>query len=260
MHRSTLFRWKNAKPDWTIFQIQAVIKQLFIESDETYGSRRLSGALQQIGWEIGRRKTRKLMTDLQLKPHYPKVKYVRKPVASFAENWLNQVFDVLEKDTVWAGDITYIYTAEGWLYLAVVIDLFSRKIVGWHCSDEIDTSLCEQALRLAIHRRKPPRGLLFHSDRGSQYSSRAFRKCLADFGIEQSQSRAGKCTDNAVTERFFRSLKTEKLYRENYTTKAEALVGVAEYIEDFYNPKRLHSSLGNLSPMMYEEQQMRLGY
>lgn len=155
-------------------------------------------------------------------------------------------------NALWAGDITYIPTDEGWLYLAVVIDWFSRLIVGWLVSDPPNSRLCIQALQLAIHRRKPPSEVIFHSDRGSQYSSQAFRNMLTEAKMVHSQSRTGKCTDNAVTERFFRSLKTEKLNGYRFKTREQALLCVAEYIEDFYNPRRLHSALGNCSPMQFE--------
>ncbi|MCK3658575.1 hypothetical protein A4G18_07580 [Pasteurellaceae bacterium Pebbles2] len=202
-----------------------------------------------------------MMDKLVLKPRYPKPKFIQCKLASFADNHLNQAFNVLEPNTVWVGDITYtyIYTQQGWLYLAVVIDLFSRKIIGWNCSEQPNTALCEHASKTALKCRKPADGLLFYSDRGVQYSSHIFRQCLAEFNIIHSQSRAGKCTDNAVMEYFFRSLKAEKLNGKRYRTQTEAMLDIAEYIEDFYNPKRLHSTtLGYRSLITFEWEQCRL--
>ena len=229
----------------------------FETSCETYGSRRLSQAVTDLGIKIGRFKVRRLMQELEIKAKCPKAKVWRKQTVDFAGNRANEQCAMMP-DTSWAGDITYIPTDEGWLYLAIVIDWFSRLVVGWSVSDTPDSRLCIQALQLAIHRRKPPADIIFHSDRGSQYSSQAFRNVLTEAKMVHSQSRAGKCTDNAVTERFFRSLKTEKLNGYRFKTREQALLCVAEYIEDFYNPRRLHSALGNRSPMQFEMDGLRI--
>ena len=237
--------------------LQETLLSVFEASGETYGSRRLSKAVTDLGIKIGRFKARRLMRELEIKAKCPKAKVWRKQAVDFAENSANGQCAMMP-DTIWAGDITYIPTDEGWLYLAIVIDWFSRLIVGWSVSDTPDSRLCVQSLRLAIHRRKPPADVIFHSDRGSQYSSQAFRNVLTEAKMVHSQSRAGKCTDNAVTERFFRSLKVEKLNGYRFKTREQALLCVAEYIEDFYNPRRLHSALGNRSPMQFEMDCLRI--
>ncbi|KAE9526399.1 IS3 family transposase [Testudinibacter aquarius] len=253
INRSTLYRWLKA-PTTALSTLEKRILQLHEESEFTYGVNRMMHALRLEGIPIGRAKVRKKMRALKLKPHYPKPVFYRKSLSHYAENTLNQVFYTKDINTIWVGDISYIYTQQGWLYLAVVLDLFSRKVVGWACSKTIDTDLTEKALRLAVHRRKPQKGLLFHSDRGSQYTSKQYRDCLSEFHMVASQSRAGKCTDNAVTERFFRSLKCERVHRQNYRTFDEALLNIADYIERYYNHQRLHSTLGYLSPVMFERQ------
>lgn len=208
-------------------------------------------AVTRLGLKIGRFKTRCLMREMQLKAKCPKAKIWRKQAVVFVENNANQQYP-LQPDTIWAGNITYIATDEGWLYLAVVIDWFSRMVVGWAVSDTPDSTLSIQALQLAIHRRKPTQSIIFHTDLDSQYSSQTFRQYLLEAKMTQSQSRAGKCMDNAVTERFFRSLKSEKLSGCKLKTRQQALLCIAEYIEDFYNPRRLHSALGYRSPMQFE--------
>lgn len=162
---------------------------------------------------------------MQLKAKCPKAKIWRKQAVVFVENNANQQCP-LQPDTIWAGDITYIATDDGWLYLAVVIDLFSRQVVGWAVSNTPDSALCIQALQLAIHRRKPIQSIVFHTDRGSPYSSQAFRQYLLEAKMTQSQSRAGKCTDNAVTERFFPQFKIGKI---EWLQAKNTVTGVAVY-------------------------------
>lgn len=169
-------------------------------------------------------------------------------------NILSRQFSTSEPDTVYASDITYIRTYEGWLYLAVIIDLFSRRIVGWSFSERIDRKLVLSALQMAIWRRRPSHGLLFHSDRGSQYCSGEFGIYLKSNGITASMSRKGNCWDNAVCESFFGTLKTECVAGITYNTRLEAKIDIIDYIEMFYNCKRMHSYLGYLSPMRFEEQ------
>jgi len=169
-----------------------------------------------------------------------------------AENVLNREFSVAKPNQAYVGDITYISTKEGWLYLAVVIDLYSRAVVGWSMSERMQTSLVNDALMAAIWQRKPAKGLIWHTDRGSQYASESHRLLLAQHGIVQSMSRKGNCWDNAVSESFFHTLKTELIHHENYQTREAAKKSVFEYIEVFYNRQRLHSKNGYVSPAGFE--------
>ncbi len=168
-------------------------------------------------------------------------------------NLLERKFEVSEPNRVWVSDITYLWTSEGWLYLAVVLDLFQRKIVGWSMSHRINKQVVMDALRMGIWRCRPESGLIFHSDRGSQYCSHDFLDLLKTHKMLSSMSRKGNCWDNAVAESFFGSLKTERVYITKYSTREEARRDVVDYIEMFYNSKRRHSYLGYLSPMEFEK-------
>ena len=170
-----------------------------------------------------------------------------------APNLLNRQFEAQEPDRVYVSDITYIWTREGWLYLAVILDLFSRQVVGWSLSNRMTKKLIMNALRMAIWRRRPAPGLIFHSDRGSQYCSNDFQKMLKTHKMKSSMSRKGDCWDNAVAESFFGSLKTERVFFENYKTREEARRDIVDYIEMFYNSNRRHSYLGYVSPKKFEE-------
>ena len=163
---------------------------------------------------------------------------------------------VQEADRAYVSDITYIWTQEGWLYLAVIIDLFSRQVVGWSMSNRMKTDLIINALTMARWRRQPGTGLMFHSDRGSQYCSKRFQKELKDHGMISSMSRKGNCWDNAVAESFFGSLKTERVFFANYKTREDAKRDIVDYIEMFYNSRRRHSYLGYVSPKEFEEQRL----
>ncbi len=170
-----------------------------------------------------------------------------------APNLLARQFDVAQPDQVWVGDISYVWTAEGWLYVSTLLDLYSRKVVGWAMSRHIDTALVQDTLRMALGRRRPAAGLLHHSDRGSQYASHAYQKMLTDHGIVCSMSHKGECLDNAVAERFFGSVKREWTAHRAYATRQEACDDIIVYIEMFYNSSRKHSYLGYVSPNEYEK-------
>jgi putative transposase len=174
----------------------------------------------------------------------------KQPVAA---NILNREFNPARPNQTWVSDITYIWTAEGWLYLAIVMDLFSRNIVGWSMSERMTRQLAMDALTLATKRRNPARGLLHHSDRGSQYASEDYQALLHKFGMVCSMSRAGNCWDNAPAESFFSSLKRELVFHNNYQSRAQARQSIFDYIERFYNRRRIHSSIGYLTPSEYEE-------
>jgi transposase InsO family protein len=182
-----------------------------------------------------------------------KVTTVQNSRAVASENILKQNFTASSENKIWTGDITYLWTKEGWLYLAVVMDIYSRKIVGWSIDSSLSAELVIRALMMAIVHRNPQRGIIFHSDRGSQYTSSPFRDLLKNYGIVQSMSSTGNCYDNAITESFFHTLKTELIYWEKCQTRVEAKSSIFEYIEINYNRRRLHSSLGYLSPVEFEE-------
>jgi len=169
-----------------------------------------------------------------------------------SENLVKQNFSVTRRNQIWTSDITYLWTKQGWLYLAVVMDVYSRKIVGWSISSSLSSELVERALLMAILHRNPNSGIIFHSDRGSQYTSSSFRRILKNYGIVQSMSSTGNCYDNAITESFFHTLKTELIYWEKYQSREEAKRSIFKYIEINYNRRRLHSSLGYLSPVEFE--------
>ena len=231
------------------------VRQIFVENKCSFGSRRLSDRLKKQGIAIGRFKTRRIMRDLELQVRYPKrIKVTTDSNHSevISPNRLDRQFQVTKPNQVWTTDITYVWTLQGWLYVAVVIDLFSRQVVGWAIDDHMRTSLCVKALQMAFWRRKPPPGLLHHSDRGSQYASREYRHLMI-MGMEQSMSRKGNCWDNAPTERFFRSLKYEQLNYEKFKTKAAAKSSITDYLA-FYNGRRSHSALGYKAPIEFERE------
>jgi len=172
--------------------------------------------------------------------------------ATVADNHLDRQFAVAGTDQAWASDITYIWTATGWSYLAVILDLYSRKVVGWSIDRKMAANLVCDALRLALSQRQPPPGLLLHSDQGCQYTSDAWHQLLADHSIRASMSRRGNCWDNAVVERFFLSLKMERVWQRRYANHGEARRDIADYIVGFYNAERIHSTLGYLPPNVYE--------
>ncbi len=233
------------------------VKEIAKASDDTYGSRRMKKALNALGFPISRNKARKLMKEANVQVRHRKKYKVttnsnhKQPVF---DNLVQRQFDVPEPDQVYVADITYIWTQEGWLYLAVVIDLFSRKVVGWSMGSRMKAQLVCDALTMAIWQRKPKAGLIHHSDRGSQYASKAFRKLLKVHGINGSMSAKGDCWDNAVAESFFGSLKQERVHWRNYQTRYEAQQDILNYISMFYNSTRLHSTLDYVSPNNYEKQ------
>jgi putative transposase len=239
--------------------LKSQMRQIFKTAKGSYGSRRLCEHLRQDGFDIGRFKTRRLMRELGLKTKAPrryKVTTDSRHCYQVAPNVLDRQFDVPAANTVWTTDISYVWTLEGWLYLAVVMDLYSRQIVGWAMDKRMKTELALNALALAYWRRQPSQGLLHHSDRGSQYACPDYRKRLVQYGMRVSMSRKGDCWDNSPTERFFRSLKSERLRLYRFDTRTSAKSEVLDYIT-FYNSLRLHSALGYLSPIEYEKERLR---
>lgn len=231
------------------------VKRIAEASDHTYGSRRMKKALGALGYVVSRNKARKLMREAGVEVRFKKRFKVTtnsdhsQPVF---DNVLDRQFDVVQPDQAYVSDITYIWTQEGWLYLAVVIDLFSRKVVGWSMRSRMTAQLVCDALTMAIWQRRPAAGLIHHSDRGSQYASHKFRKLLEDYQLTGSMSRKGNCWDNAVAESFFGSLKQERVQWRHYQTRHEAQQDVLQYISMFYNSQRLHSYLNYRSPNQYE--------
>jgi len=230
------------------------LKALFTSSRNSLGSRELSKKLREEGFHIGRYRTRTLMRRLNLKVRQRvayKVTTKRKHSDAVADDLLNQNFNPIGKDEVWAGDITYLRTDEGWMYLAIVMDLYSRRIVGWHIDKRLTKDLVGKALMKAINLRQPKSGLIFHSDRGSQYTSRFYRKLLAAYGIRASMGSVGACWDNAVVERFFGSLKHDWILKVAQPTREHMKQDVANYIR-YYNNDRLHTANSGMSPVKYE--------
>ena len=233
-----------------------LVRQIHQESDGTYGTRRMAKALRTHGITCGRCRTRTLMRLAGVKVKRKKrfrITTDSKHNLPVAPNLLQRQFDVSEPNCAWVGDITYIWTSEGWLYLATVMDLFSRQIVGWSLQSRMTQKLVSDALLMAIWRRRPAPGLIFHSDRGSQYCSSYFQGLLKVHKIQSSMSRKGDCWDNAVMERFFGSLKSERVAFRNYRTRETARQDIIAWIEMFYNSKRRHSYLGYVSPREFEK-------
>ena len=231
------------------------LKAAFNASQRSYGSRRLVSTLQAQDIKIGRFKVIRLMRESNLKPVW-KRKFVNttnsKHDLPVAENILNRQFNPAKPNHSWTSDITTIRTRSGWLYLAVVMDLYSRKIIGWAMGATMHTELVSRALLMAIGHRQPAAGLILHSDRGSQYASHEYQGLLKQHGIICSMSRKGNCWDNAVMERFFLNLKMERVWQRDYANHLEAIKDITGYIVGFYNGVRLHSTLGNLPPITYE--------
>jgi putative transposase len=247
----------RAQPDPAlILQVQ----RLHRASRRTYGSRRLCQALQQAGHVIGRYRTRTLMRQATLKPRRmwrcPQTTDSRHALP-IAPNRLNRQFAVAAPNRVWGSDITALWTLEGWLYIAIVVDLFSRKVVGWACAASMATCFVTSALQMAIGQRQPKSGLVHHSDRGSQYASAEYQGQLRNAKMIGSMSRKGNCYDNAVVERVFRSLKEEGFTEQPPDTRAEATLSVIDYLAMFYNSQRLHSTLGYQSPNTFEAQAVK---
>ena len=233
------------------------VQDIAKSSGYSYGSRRMKKALNALGFPVSRNKARKLMREAGIQARHRKKYKVttnsnhKQPVF---DNLLERQFDVPQPDQVYASDVTYIWTQEGWLYLAVVIDLCSRKVVGWSMGSRMKAQLVCDALTMAIWQRRPKAGLIHHSDRGSQYASKAFRRLLNAHGFKGSMSRKGDCWDNAVVESFFGSLKQERVQWQNYQTRYEAQQDILDYISMFYNSWRLHSYLGYVCPNDFEQQ------
>ena len=236
-------------------QLGELIKGIQQEVKYRYGSPRMTRELRRRGRRVGHNRVARLMREGQLgaRPRKPyRVTTKSNHGHPVAENVLQRQFSVPTANRVWVSDITYIATAEGWMYLCAVLDLYSRRAVGWSMGRGLGVELAERAVQMAMMHRRPPRGLVLHTDRGVQYCATAFRALTADCGIVQSMSRKGDCWDNACAETFFKSLKTELIGDRVFETREQARREIFEYIEVFYNRRRLHSYLGYLTPAEFE--------
>ena len=262
--KSSYYHWIKAgciiKKEDT--KLNELIQAIFIQGRNNYGTRPIRDKLIELyGLIISRKRISSIMKDLNLKVKVKK-RYKNTTDSNhnlpIAPNILNRDFYASNPNEKWIGDITYISTGEGWLYLATVIDLYSRKVVGWSMDDTMKVSLVNDALNMAITQRNPPSGLLWHTDRGSQYASYSHKDLLVKNNITASMSRKGNCWDNAVAESFFKTLKSDLIYDEYFYTKKQAKYRIFEYIEFHYNRVRSHSYLDNLSPTKFEERNFML--
>ncbi len=254
---SGYYAWCKRKPckrELDDAKLLEVIKELFKTHREIYGSPRIHDALKDLGYQVGENRVARIMRENGLSAH-PKrawrcVTTQSDPAHSVAENVLERDFSATDVNEKWVTDVTYVGTDEGWLYFAPMIDLYNREVVGWAMSDTNDTELTLSALQMAINKQKPPKGLIHHSDRGSNYTATDYRRKLSP-DIKISMSRKGNCWDNAVAESFFATIKKELIHRCHYKTRREAAASIFEYIEVFYNRVRKHSKLGYTSPIQY---------
>ena len=259
VHPSGYYAWRArpmTKRQCDNQRLLGLIKQSWLESGGVYGYRKVTADLRDLGEVCGKHRVYRLMRMEGIKSQ---TGYRRRPMkygtpALIAPNHVQQQFDVSAPNRIWVTDITYIRTHEGWLYLAAVLDLFSRQVVGWSMSSRIDRHLAMDALLMAVWRRNPKHGVIVHSDQGSQYSSGDWQAFLKSHHLIPSMSRRGNCYDNAVAESFFQLLKRERIRRRIYTDRNEARADIFNYIEMFYNSNRRHSSSGNVSPVQFEQQ------
>jgi putative transposase len=257
--RSGYYEWLNRSPSPRVEadqQVQDEVQRCFAQGRGTYGTRRIKHLLAQEGLQVSRRRIGRVLAQAGLRCKTRR--QFKAPTAAgqaqtVAPNQLNREFTVQAPDRVYVGDITYLSTGEGWLYLAVVLDLCSRAVVGWSMANHMRAELVNQALSMALCQRQPTAGLIMHTDRGSQYGADSYRQLLTQHGIQPSMSRKGNCWDNAVAESFFHTLKTELIYLEDLNTREQAQTAVFEYIEVFYNRQRCHSANGYLAPLAYEQ-------
>ena len=250
--------WRRRGPsdrDKQDTELRVLIRGLFLKRRLVYGSPRIFDELQDLGIRVSRKRVERLMREDGLRARVKRrfvVTTLSEHSEAIAPNLLKRRFEIGEPDRAWAADITYVPTAEGWLYLAVILDVGTRRVVGWNTSSSLDSSLTLTALRRALNWRRPKPDLIHHSDRGIQYAAASYRSELERHGFRPSMSRVGNCWDNAVAESFFATLEWELIEREKWATRAEAAAAIANYIEIWYNRIRRHSTLGGISPAKYE--------
>ena len=258
MHPSGYYAWcqqPRSARDIGDERLTGLIKQFWLESGGIYGYRKIHRDLRDIGERCGKHRVRRLMQIAGLKAQvgYRRPRIRSGPASIVAPNRLQQQFVVAEPNEAWVSDITHIRTHEGWLYLAVILDLYSRRVIGWSMQSRIKKELVLDALLMAVWRRRPKGTVTVHTDQGSQYTSHDWQDFLAAHGLQASMSRRGNCHDNAVAESFFQLLKRERIKRHIYTTRDEARTDIVDYIEMFYNNNRRHGFNDLLSPVEYEE-------
>ena len=257
--RSGFYAWRTRAPSprsRTDATILVTVRASFLQSDRTYGARRVLGDVRDAGHACGRDRVSRLMRQAALRAR-PRRRALPadpgfRPMHLLAPNVLDRQFTATAPNQKWVADFTYLWTSEGWLFVAVVLDLYSRRAVGWSMHAGMTAQLVTDALTMAVWRRGAVEALLHHSDRGRQYTSEAFQRLLRDLGVTGSMSRSGNVWDNAVMESFFSTLKTERTHGKQYATRNAARADVFDYIERFYNPLRRHSTLGNISPVAFE--------
>lgn len=260
LERSGYYAWLKRKPSKRQQSNEALdekIVSIYTKHKSRYGAPRIADELHADGEICGKNRVKRRMKQLGIRAKAKrKFKVTTDSTHNLpvAPNLLNRDFTAQAPNQKWVGDISYVWTDEGWIYLAVVIDLFSRAVVGWSMQATMSKQLVSDALMMALWRRGFPRGVLFHSDRGSQYCSKDFQIMLKSYGLLCSMSRKGNCWDNAVAESFFHSIKTELIYSERYSTREEAKQSIFQYIEGYYNQVRRHSAVGSISPMAFEKQ------
>jgi putative transposase len=258
--RAGYYEWKRRQPSRREIEDRRLLVQveaIHRRKKRRYGSPRMHRELLARGEKVGRARVARLMREngirAQRKRPFRMMTTDSNHGLAIAPNLVERDFTAAAPDEVWVGDITYIKTEEGWLFLAVLLDLFSRRIVGYACSATITSTIAERALRNAIKSRRPSPGLIHHTDRGIQYASASYQQLLTENGFVASMSRKGNCLDNAVAESFFSTLKAELVASTTFATRASAARAVRDYIANFYNDERLHSTLGYLSPKRFEE-------
>ena len=236
--------------------MKSKIEEIYEESEKTYGSPRIHKELQDRHIICGKNQVAQLMNEMGIQSKRIRKRKVITTDSTHtypvSPNLLERNFTVFEPNQVWVSDITYVATREGWLYLCIILDLYSRMVVGWSMSESLKSTISLDALYMAYMRRRPSEPVIVHSDRGIQYASTAFRERLAKYGMLSSMSKKGDCWDNACAESFFSTLRTERIYHRIYQTREEARKDIFEYIELFYNVRRKHSTIGYISPMIFE--------
>ena len=258
--RSAYYHWRDHQADTRVgreVEVVEEIRHVHQQSRKTYGSPRITQELRRRGKHYNRKRIARLMRAYGIRAKTKrrfKVTTQTTTAQAVAENLVRRQFVAERRNQLWTSDMTYVWTREGWLYLAVVLDVYSRRIVGYAMSNRLTTTLVMAALQQALTERTSSDGLMFHSDRGSQYASAVVQRLLMHHDIRQSMSRTGSCYDNAITETFFHTLKTELTYWERHETRDQAKLNIFEYIEVFYNRQRLHSALGYKTPEEFEQQ------
>lgn len=256
--RQGYYAYANRPPSARVkdeVKLAEAVREVFDATGATYGSPRVLRQLRREGWHVGKRRVERAMRGMGLTPPEPRrhIKTtVREPAHPVAPNELARDFMATRPNERWVTDITYVWTREGWAYVAVILDLFSRAVVGWAVDVSLSTRLPLLALENAVRRRRPGKGLMHHSDRGCQYTSTEYREQLAALGVTVSMSRKGNCWDNAVAESFFGTMKNELVYRRSWAGPVELRTALFEYIEVFYNRRRLHSSIDYKTPAEVE--------